>query len=701
MLVKLAFANVRKSAKDFAVYFFTLVLGIAVFYAFNSIADSQAVARISQDSRSMVELLSMVISFVSAFIAVILAFLVLYANRFLVKRRNKEFALYLTLGMQKSDLLKISAAETLIVGAASLAVGLVIGIAVSQVLSNFAASMFDSAVEGVAFSVSGAALAQTVVAFSAVFVVAAAWNAGHLSKAKLIDLLQSERKNESMKLRSLPLSFALFLVSCVVIGVSYKLLIDNGLLNVDGQFVAATILVCAGTVLFFYSLSGFLLRLAQMIRPLYLRGLNMVFLRQLSARVNSAFVSMSVIAITLFLAMTSVCGGIGICNAMQSGVDAGTKYDATVSTTHFFYEAGEDGMEAIPVYGEEFSDFVRAHGYDMASGLADSAAVVGAPSWDELVDESVQVDFYDSGVAYGDLEDETGESLLDYVGAGLLSDDASSMNLDAVSLSEFNAARELAGLEPVMLGEGECLLWSDFATTAPYLAAVAEKEPTLSVFGDDVRVQRVLCRDTIEVTGVMMRAGAIVVDDACLPEDAVPYQSILDVRCAPGQQEAFRSFANAVEQTLDTNTQPVTMVQTADGVRSQSFGLTAVVSYLAIYIGFVLVIACAAILAIQQLTDAADNARRYDLLSKLGAPRKMVDGALFKQVLVYFAFPLILGIAHTLCAMQVVTDVVRVFGNFDIGATSVVAVASFLTVYGIYFSVTYVSARSIVGQGGR
>ena len=267
MLVKLAFANVRKSAKDFAVYFFTLVLGIAVFYAFNSIADSQAVARISQDSRSMVELLSMVISFVSAFIAVILAFLVLYANRFLVKRRNKEFALYLTLGMQKSDLLKISAAETLIVGAASLAVGLVIGIAVSQVLSNFAASMFDSAVEGVAFSVSGAALAQTVVAFSVVFVVAAAWNAGHLSKAKLIDLLQSERKNESMKLRSLPLSFALFLVSCVVIGVSYKLLIDNGLLNVNGQFVAATILVCAGTVLFFYSLSGFLLRFVQMIRP--------------------------------------------------------------------------------------------------------------------------------------------------------------------------------------------------------------------------------------------------------------------------------------------------------------------------------------------------------------------------------------------------------------------------------------------------
>lgn len=701
MLAKLAFANVRKSAKDFAVYFFTLVLGIAVFYAFNSIAGSQAVANISEDSRSMVELLSMVISGVSFFIAVILAFLILYANRFLIKRRNREFALYLTLGMQKGDLLKISAAETLIVGAASLAVGLAIGIAISQVLSNLAASMFDSTVEGVAFSISGATLLQTVAAFSAIFAVTVALNAGRLSKAKLIDLLQSDRKNEQMKLRSLPLSFVLFVASCVIIGVSYKLLMDNGLLNVNEQFIAATVLVCVGTVLFFYSLAGFLLRVTQMVRPLYLRGLNMVFLRQLSARVNSAFLSMSVIAITLFLAMTSVCGGIGICNAMQSGIEAGTRYDATVSTTNLVYDYDKDDGSTLPAYDGQFAEFVRAHDYDMESGLADTAEVLGAPAWDSLVEKSAQVDFFYSDVTYDDLDKASGEALFDYVGAGLLSDDAASMTLDVVRISQFNAARELAGFEPVALEEGECLLWSDFATTAPYLDAVAAKQPVLSVFGGDLRVRGELCRDTLETTGVMMRAGAIVVDDACLPEGLIAYQSILDVQCKPGQQEAFSSFMSSVEQTLDTNTQPVTMVQTADGVRSQSLGLTAVVSYLAIYIGFVLVIACAAILAIQQLTDASDNVRRYELLFKLGAPRAMVDGALFKQVLVYFAFPLILGIAHTLCAMQVVTDVVRVFGNFDIGAVSVVAVVSFLLVYGAYFLVTYFAARAMVGQKTR
>ncbi|MDO4443448.1 MAG: FtsX-like permease family protein [Slackia sp.] len=700
MLVKLAFANVRKSARDFAVYFFTLVLGIAVFYAFNSIAGSDAVARISEDSRSMVELLSMTISAVSIFVAAVLAFLVLYANRFLIRRRNKEFGLYLTLGMRKGDLMRLAATETFVVGAASLIVGLAIGIVVSQGLSNAAASLFDSSVEGVAFSVSGASLVQTVLAFSVIFAITVALNTGHLFKAKLIDLLQADRRNDEMRLRSLPLSFLLFIVSCVIIGVAYKLLVDNGLLEVSPEFIAATVLVCVGTVLFFYALSGFLLRVAQMIRPLYLRGLNMFFLRQLSARVNSAFLSMSVIALTLFLAMTSVCGGIGICSAMRSGVDAGTKYDASVVTTHRMYDYEKNDGTLIPIYPDEFASFVESHDYDMAAGFADSAAPLGLPAWDLLVDRSVQVDFYVSGVTYGMVEKATGESLYDYVGAGLLSDGMEKMFLDAVPVSQFNAARELAGLEAVEIGDDECLLWSDFATTAPYFDAVAQREPTLSVGGHDLKVRGDLLRDTLETTGVTQRAGVIVVPDACIADADVPYTSLLDIRCKSGQDAALADFLKAVENTSDTRTQPVHMVQTADEVRAQSFGLTAVVSYLAIYIGFVLVIACAAILAIQQLTDVADNARRYDLLAKLGASRTMIEGALFKQVSVYFLFPLILGIAHTLCAMQVVTDVVRVFGNFDIGVVSAVAVAAFLLVYGAYFLATYGAARAMVLKPG-
>jgi putative ABC transport system permease protein len=694
MLAKLAAANVRKSARDFAVYFFTLVLGIAVFYAFNSIADSQAVARIGEDGRKMMELLAFVINAVSVFIVVILAFLVVYANRFLIRRRNKEFALYLTLGMQKGDLLKVSALETLFVGIASLAVGLAIGLALSQVLCNVAASMFDSEVEGVAFSVSVDAIVLTVVAFAAIFLVTVVFNTGHLFKSKLIDLLNAERRNESFKLRSLPLSFVLFIVACVLIGVSYKLLMDNGLLEPSPEFMAATMLVCVGTVLFFYSVSGFLLRVTQMIKPLYLRGLNMFFLRQLSARANSAFVSMSVIALTLFLAMTSVCGGIGIVNAMNASAANGTKYDASVVSTYAMWNY--DTGELEPMELGEFGAFAESHGYNMVEGLAASTAAVDAPSWDDMVKGAAQVDFRLSGVSLGDLNDATGKSIYDFVGSGMLSDGMDEQQLDCVSVSQFNTVRELANLEPIDLGESEFAIWNDAALTSDYAEAIAAAAPSLNINGHDLTALRDVQDVTLETTGVTQRICVLVVPDECIDESVMPWTSLLDVQCNDGQEEAFQSFLHAVQESSNPDTYPVSLIQTVSEVEAQSSGFTAVVSYLAIYIGFVLVIACAAILAIQQLTDAADNVRRYELIAKLGAPQRMIDGALFKLIGIYFLFPLLVGIAHTLCAMQVVIDVVQVFGYLDIGSMSVVTMVAFLVVYGAYFLVTYVTARNMV-----
>lgn len=695
MFAKLAAANARKSARDFAIYFFTLALGIAVFYAFNSIADSSAVDAINKDSRQMIELLGMLISGISVFIAFILAFLVVYANRFLIRRRNKEFALYLTLGMQKSDLFKVAATEMLIVGACSLAVGLAAGLALAQVLTLFTASLFGGTVEGVAFSVSGAAMAKTLFVFGVIFLLTIVLNTGYLFKAKLIDLLQADRKNEQMKLRSLPLSFVLFIVSCVLIGISYKLLIENGLLNFNEQFAAATVLVCVGTVLFFYSLSGFLLRAVQFIKPLYYRGLNMFFLRQLAARVNSAFASMSVIALTLFLAMTSVCGGIGICNALSSNIEAGTRYDASVTSTYAMWSNKSGSLEPLVLGG--FEEFAQARDYDMERGLADSTAAVSAPSWDSMVEKSAQMNFYVSDVTMGALEEKTGENIESYTGAGILNGASlGKQPLDMVKLSEFNAARALGGMEPVQLGEGECMLWNDFSVGGEYSDAVAKDAPVLDVYGHELAMQTTVSHDTVETTGIPWRVVTLVVPDECVPADAKAYMTLLDIQCKDGQEGTLQKFLEDVESSTDPETQPVHVWETADHVKSQSMGLTAMVSYLAIYIGFVLVIASAAILAIQQLTDASDNKRRYELLAKLGAPSSMISGALLKQVAVYFAFPLVLGVAHTICAMQVVIDVVKVFGALAIGAVSLVAVVAFLVVYGLYFALTYAGARAMV-----
>lgn len=702
MLARLAVGNIRKSIADFGIYFLTVVLGVAVFYAFNSMSQQRTVLAMTESQDKIFELLGTVIGGVSVFIACVLVFLVVYANRFLVKRRKREFGIYLMLGMSTGDVVKIVAVESLITGAASLAVGLILGFALSQGLLYVTSLLFSADIAsagGIAFVFSADALAYTLVVFVAIFLIAAVVNAREVSKARLIDLMTAHARTEATALKSLPASLALFVVSVAMIGVSYKLLLDNGLLDLSPRFGAATVLVCAGTVLFFWSLSGFLLRIVQSSKALYYRGLNMFALRQLNAKVNTTFATLSVVCLTLFLALTSVCGGIGIRNAVEGNLAQSTSYSATVRTTYYYYSTLEGFEEAgLGAYG----DFAAELGGDMAAGLAQSATAVGAGDLQALAEGGAQVDFLiddvDDPLTIGDVERAAGIALTDVSGNGALNPDYASTPLQIVRLSQVNAALALAGAEPVELAEGECALLVDSDVTKGFFEEVARRAPAIEVGG--VRLAAAQCIGRcIETTSFPTNTGALVVPDDAVPAGALTMGSLYDVQCASVDDErAFVAACEAIEASDNPLTWPITMTQGRQDVIEQSASLSTIVAYLAIYLGFVLTVACAAILAIQQLSEASDNARRYGMLRKLGAPDGMIDRALLLQVAVYFVFPLLLAIAHSACAMQVVTDVVAVFGALDIGLMVAMCAGAFVAVYGVYFAVTYFAARRLTRE---
>lgn len=701
MLARLAVGNIRKSIADFGIYFLTVVLGVAVFYAFNSMSQQRTVLAMTESQDKIFELLGTVIGGVSVFIACVLVFLVVYANRFLVKRRKREFGIYLMLGMSTGDVVKIVAVESLITGAASLAVGLILGFALSQGLLYVTSLLFSADIAsagGIAFVFSADALAYTLVVFVAIFLIAAVVNAREVSKARLIDLMTAHARTEATALKSLPASLALFVVSVAMIGVSYKLLLDNGLLDLSPRFGAATVLVCAGTVLFFWSLSGFLLRIVQSSKALYYRGLNMFALRQLNAKVNTTFATLSVVCLTLFLALTSVCGGIGIRNAVEGNLAQSTSYSATVRTT-YYYSTSEGFEEAgLGAYG----DFAAELGGDMAAGLAQSATAVGAGDLQALAEGGAQIDFLiddvDDPLTIGDVERAAGIALTDVSGNGALNPDYASTPLQIVRLSQVNAALALAGAEPVELAEGECALLVDSDVTKGFFEEVARRAPAIEVGG--VRLAAAQCIGRcIETTSFPTNTGALVVPDDAVPAGALTMGSLYDVQCASVDDErAFVAACEAIEASDNPLTWPITMTQGRQDVIEQSASLSTIVAYLAIYLGFVLTVACAAILAIQQLSEASDNARRYGMLRKLGAPDGMIDRALLLQVAVYFVFPLLLAIAHSACAMQVVTDVVAVFGALDIGLMVAMCAGAFVAVYGVYFAVTYFAARRLTRE---
>ncbi len=122
LVFKLSIKNMIKSIKDYGIYFLTLVLGVAIFYMFNSIDSQQAMLQISQSTRDIIKLMIGMLEIVSVFVAIVLGLLIVYANNFLINRRKKEFGIYMTLGMGRKQISKIILLETIFVGIISLVV---------------------------------------------------------------------------------------------------------------------------------------------------------------------------------------------------------------------------------------------------------------------------------------------------------------------------------------------------------------------------------------------------------------------------------------------------------------------------------------------------------------------------------------------------------------------------------------------------
>ena len=679
MYARIALGNVRRSIRDFGIYFLTLVLGVAVYYAFNSVTQQSAVLKLSGNMRTLVQELGTIIRGVSIFVAVLLAFLVLFGNRFLIRRRKREFAIYLTLGMDRRHVSGIVAMESLAVGAGALVVGLAVGVLLSQALLYATARLFNTHVTGFGLMFSGQACAYTVMSFAIIFLVVGALNVLEVSRFRLIDLMNADRKGEKSLVRNLPLSVALFVVSLALIGVAYHELRVNGMYAIDWRFNLATALVSVGTFLLFFSVSGFLLRLGQSARGFYLRGLNMFALRQLSSRVNSAWVSISIVCAALFLAITSTCGGFAIVSSINQSVSAITHYDVSIA----MYSTAQTS---------------HASDADDVSGSGKEALLKASiPDWDSLVADSARIDLYQDPsmrlnlkALRGDTGVELPDSFAKYTN-GL-----DKVPIYVVSLSQYNAILALRGDKPATLKANEALVTTDMNNMVSFWQRVALKRGSFDFLGTALRLRA--RSTTMEYqNSVNTSVGTIVVPDAALESKRAqlePLSSLLNVKAADSRAEArlYKEVVKAHQPGL------LFAAGSKSTAKEEVVGLTAIVGYLALYIGFVLFVSCAAILAIQQLSDVAESAPRYRVLFDLGAERSMVNHAILAQIATYFLFPLVVALAHSYVALGVLGGVIKSLGVLDFLRPLGVTMAIVLVLYGGYFLLTYGMARGVIGE---
>ena len=672
MYSKLAFRNVKKSFRDYAIYFLTLMFGVCIFYVFNSIDSQQSMMVITESTAQSMETLQMLMSYFSVFVAVVLGFLIVYANRFLIRRRKKELGIYQTLGMEKGQIARILSIETLLIAILSLAVGLALGVLISQVFAVLTASLFQVKLAQFTFVFSSAAAIKAIVYFGIAFLFVLVFNRITIGKQKLIDLLYAERKNEKFKTPHLALSVILFVVSLVCLGVAYFLVLKKptaGFQAKDEEIVVAIILGVIGTFLFFFSLSGFFLKVTQQLRGVYFKGLNMFVLRQINSKINTAYVSITLVCLMLFLAICGLSFGMGFSQSLTADMEWLHPFDVSFNVyMHTNYVNAQTG---------EIVDFDTELDVDLIEGLGR----VGTPV-DAYAKSVTQVKIY--------------EGLVDPAA------NEGYMNGEYMTLSNYNKLLEMQGKPPATLAENEfifnCLNEKHRNDYIEYF-----KQNTVYLQNTSLTLKNV--DDTVlHNTSTVSNYNCIHILPDKLLENANSFMSVLAIDYN-GQTHEYRALrqkaTNEMFEKLQTEENNLVAVAIAydritDFEESKSSSVT--IAYLAVYLGVIFAVMAAVVLAIAQLSEANDNAQRYSLLRKLGADGKMISRALFRQIAIYFGVPLLLAIIHSVAGISFANMLISQLGKTSILRDSLITAGILIVVYGGYFLATYFGSKRIVGD---
>lgn len=662
MLSKLAFKNASKSIRDYAVYFFTLVLAVCIFYMFNSIYAQKDIMVVTETTAESMKALRQILSYISVFVAVVLGFLIVYANNFFIRRRKKELGVYMTLGMSKRNISTILMLETSLMACMALVIGLLLGIFGSQMMSVFTAKIFEADLSAYRFVFAPDAAVKSVIYFGVIFLVVMLLNTIAIGKYKLIDLLYGGRKNETIRIKNMKTAMKVFAASILCLAAAYALILNNGIVHVNLYFVLSIIFGTVGTLLFFWSLSGILVQIMQRNKRFYFKPLNMFIVRQFSSKINTNFVSLSVVCIVLLLVIGIFSTGYSMQNILSTQLRTEIPYEYSVID----YNNGESDMILSRLPSEIKDSSLIADSYECVGGTMSEGKAY-------YKDYNVKIPETLSAYGYGDTP------------------------LTFVSLSDYNGLRKLQGLEAVDLSVNNYRILYDKENVRELAEQFYDKNINLTIDGN------VLSPVNEAEEFIMSNSdnGQIifVVEDTWMNNMNVDTM-IWNVQCV--SKDAATEFGTLLDNYQEKSERECAFVHyvSKQQVYESSVTTKAIIAFLAIYLGIVFMIACAAILAIQQLSEATDNVERYNLLKKLGVERSELNRALFVQILSYFLLPLLLAVIHSVVGLTVASrEVIKVFGDMNVASTIFATSVFIVVIYGLYFLLTYIGSKSVINKG--
>lgn len=666
MYFKLALKNVKKSFKDYAVYFFTLIVGVSIFYMFNSIESQTLMLELTNTKHEMLETMSQVLSIISVFVAFILAFLIIYASGFLMKRRKKEFGIYMLLGMKKRKISRIILAETLLVGIISLIVGLVVGIGLSQLMSVVVANMFEANMTNFAFTFSSSALIKTCIYFAIIYLIIMIFNVISVNRCKLIDLINSKKKSEQVKLKNMTLCVIIFLIAVAMLGYAYyNVTINRNNLEKESQVLMQIILGIVSTFLIFWSLSGMLLKIVMTMKKTYYKGINAFATKQLSSKINTTVISTIIICLMLFVTICIFSTAMSLNDAMNDKIAELPNVDIEINKN-------KDGK------GCSIKEEFKQNSIDT----------------EKYFKEIHSLNIYSTNqVTQKDLLGETIEKVLEENPSMKLALDGQEQ---MIKISEYNEIAKLLGKETFELENDQYIVISDQEYMNRIRSRALKTNPILNINGKQYIPKYEETKNVnLEIDSDMKNTGIIVVPDNAVSEDMKAINKVFANYNTDDKKEKLK-IEGEVKKSLQNfgHTYSITRQELADS----SIGFGAMVVFLGLYLGIVFLISSGAIIALKELSESNDNKERYDVLRKIGCSEKVINRALFKQIGLFFLFPLLLAIIHSVPGISVASYMIENMGKGNM-LNSITLTAGFIVlIYGGYFLISYFSSKRIISE---
>lgn len=667
MLFKLSLKNQKRSIQDYSIYFFTLILGISIFYIFNAIDAQTAMMEVSKIKSHMIDTMNTVLSAMSVVVSFILGFLIVYASRFFMKKRKKEFGIYMTLGMHKKDISRILLLETLLIGFISLGIGLIIGIGLSQFVSLFVANMFKANMEKFVFVISRDAIVKTIFYFVLVYFVVMIMNMIVVGKSQLIDLLSAHQKKEKLKLKNPILCLVIFMAACIMLSYAYyNVTAGNKNLETEAEVLLQIVLGIVGTFLVFWSVSGLVLLLLKKIPSIYNKNLNSFVICEVGNRINTTVAAGGIICLLLFSTICILSSCFTLKSYKEKQVEKLAPISMSLSKNVEDSYSLQDIFEKQKIDTSSFQEIIDIYTYKV-----------------DTVTNKTLLGSYGKEIHFGEAFDNE--------------------KVDIIQLDEYNKAARLYGNEQLSLNDDEYVIVADLKGSVELYNNGLKEENTIIIDGYTLHPKYDECRE-----GFLMmsydgsNAGFIVVPNHLSFQDNELSNNYWLINYDDGKSMdmEWKEYMDSQEFYLKLNPNSQLWneidITTRSNIYDESIGSSGMVVFVGLYLGIVFMISGAAILALKAMSDAIDGREKYIILRKIGTNEKDINQALLKQMAVFFGFPLMLAVIHSVFGIQVCNTMLSIYDSSSISLSLIVTAMIIVLIYGGYFIVSYLSCRRTI-----